>query len=109
MGVQKYKNSGGLFCIDWEKANFKLFGSKSDSNHSVIDFVAAPCGLSETVLGGKQNNIRDDCNWNKEAAIEYIGDFNIVMYYNLGRFQPEIVGGDEPIVRSSVIFKTRSD
>ena len=107
--MESYKKLGGLFCIDWDKAGFKLFGSKSDANHSVVDFVAAPCGLSETVLGGKQNYIREDCNWSKTAALDYVSDFNVVMYYNLGRFQPDIVGGAEPIMRSSVVFKTRAD
>lgn len=61
--LEQLKGKGGLFCIDWEAVGFKLYGSPSDAVHSVIDVVAVPCGMRETVLGASQDNIRDDCNW----------------------------------------------
>ena len=106
--VEQFKKEGGLFCLDWAKENFKLFGSPSDANHSVIDVSVVPCGLSDTVLGGTDLNIRDDCNWDRDAAIEYIGDFNIVSYYNIGRFKSNEYDS-EPVERTSFIQKLRPD
>ena len=106
--VKKYKEEGGMFCLDWDKENFKLFGTPSDANHSVIDISVVPCGLSDTVLGGTDSNIRDDCNWDRAAAIEYIGDFNLVCYFNKGRFISNEYQ-DEPVERRSYIHKIRPD
>ena len=80
----------------------------SDANHSVIDVIATPCGAGEKILGAENDNIRDDCNWDREVAIDYINDFNVVTYYNTGRFSPKIFGS-LPMEKKSKVHQMRAD
>ena len=51
--LEKYKTGGGLFCLDWNAANFTLYGSWRDSNYfSIIDMVMLPCITSYTLANG---------------------------------------------------------
>mmetsp|Transcript_42764 Transcript_42764/g.56462 ORF Transcript_42764/g.56462 Transcript_42764/m.56462 type:complete len:190 (-) Transcript_42764:1262-1831(-) len=104
----KYREQGGLFCIDWEKANFLLFGAPSDADHSVIDVMAIPCNMRDTVLQAAEDRSRDDCDWDRDAAIDYIGDINVVTYYNQGRFMPDEFE-DDPVLRYSIVHEMRAD
>ena len=80
--AETFRVQGGLFCLDWDKANFKLFGASSDAEHSVIDVVAMPCNARATVFNATEDGILEDCNRDRSAAIDYLGDINIVSYYN---------------------------
>ena len=80
----------------------------SDANHSVIDVIATPCGAGEKILGAENDNINEDCNWDKKVATDYLNDFNVVTYYNLGRFAPKIFEG-LPIERKSNVHQMRAD
>ena len=46
-----------------------------------------PCGSLETLEGGKEDRIPDDCNYNKQAMLDYLGPLNLIVYYNTGEFQ----------------------
>jgi len=50
--------------------------------------------------------MRDDCNFDLQKTIEYIANPNMVIYYNKGRFAPEIYDG-EPVERSSKLKKIK--
>ena len=41
-----------------------------------------PCGLRETTIGGTDDRVPEDCNYDKEALIEYLGSIKMLMYYN---------------------------
>ena len=97
-----YKENGGLFCLDWKQAGFKLWGASSDSDHTVIDVVALPCNVKATIFNATEDRIPEDCNWDRDAAINYIGDINIVAYYNQGRFMPNEFD-ESPVLSYSVV------
>ena len=47
--------------------------------YTAIDIIAVPCG---TEFDGDDTPIRDDCEWNRTAALEYLGTLNAVFIYN---------------------------
>ena len=106
--VDRLISQGGLFCLDYDALDIKIFGAYNGAYHSVLDVMLVPCNVKNTVLGGEEDNIPTDCNWDRQAAIDYIGDLNIVAYYNQGRFNP-IGFGEESIQTSSTIHKDRTD
>ena len=61
--VKKFKEKGGLFCIDWTQVDFSLFGHKSDQEYTFIDIAALACGTPDTVFPKKDADptVRDDC------------------------------------------------
>ena len=62
--VKKLIESEALFCIDWEKENFELYGEKeSGSHYSQVEVTAVPCHMKETeiVYSLTEDSIRDDC------------------------------------------------
>ena len=67
-----------------------------------------PCNQKNTLYGGTTDGIPDDCNWEKEAAIDYIGDINIIAYHNRAYFRPNKYG-PEAVEKTSLIHKERSD
>lgn len=70
--------------------------------------MAVPCNLRNTEVGGTTWGIPDDCNWDQQASIDYIGDMNIAIYYNNAYFDSKMYGS-EAIVRNSIIHKERVD
>ena len=103
-----YKANGGLFRLDWKLAGFKLWGASSDSNHSVIDLVDHPCNVKANKFNATEDKIPEDCNWDRDAAIDYIGEINILAYYNQGRFMPNEYD-ESPVLSYSVVHAKRSD
>ena len=52
-----------------------IFGEYYNS----IDILAVPCG---TVFAGDDTPIRDDCEWNKTAALDYLSPTSLAVIYN---------------------------
>ena len=80
-----YKAHGGLYCIDWQKISFELYGTwHFDSHYSAVDILVAPCGMTYTKEDGTYHN-RDEseCIWDRDAFNEYLGDtFYFKYFYN---------------------------
>ena len=102
--AKRYREEASLYCLDWKKSQFKLLGSPSDAFRWCA---GSALQLSCDCKQRKRGPIRDDCNLDRDAAIEYIGDTNVVTYYNTGRFLPNEF--QEPVQRYSVVHKMRFD
>ena len=48
--------------------------------------MVAPCGYQYELSDGTLKVPRADCNWDKQAAIEYLNSLYFVVYYNDGSF-----------------------
>ena len=44
--------------------------------------MAIPCGMRGGVNNATEDRVLDDCNWDRDKAIDYLGDINVVVYYN---------------------------
>ena len=88
--IKKFRKNGGLYCIDFQNIDITLYSSWIYEEYfSAIDILAVPCG---TKLPGDNAPIRDDCEWNRDTVLEYLGTLNLVIYYNQGVFQPNKYG-----------------
>ena len=64
--IEKYRANGGLYCIDYAKANISLYSSWIyDDDNSALDIMAVPCGLKPE---GFEEPIREDCVWEKDKV-----------------------------------------
>ena len=48
--------------------------------------------MRETQIGGTEDRIPADCNFDKKAAIDYLGELSVIVYYNNARFQQNEFG-----------------
>ena len=91
--VEAFRETGGLFCLDWQKLNVELYGYwQAAANYGGLDIIVAPCGFQYELQDGSLSPLRDDCNWNKTAAEEYFGTIGFTIYYNEGIFKQEEFG-----------------
>ena len=63
-----------LFCLNKEKLSLNLFKSAEENRFIVLDVKAIPCRAQE-------------CNNEKQKAIDYLNNASIVVYYNRGDFK----------------------
>ena len=78
--IENLEKSSGLYCINFQDIETDLYSSWIYSeNYSAIDILAVPCG---TVFDGDDTPIRDDCEWNRTAALEYLGTVKLVVIFN---------------------------
>ena len=89
-------------CIDWTNDDIVISGDETDATYRSLDIMLVPCGMQETILGGTEDRIPDDCNYDKDALIEYLGSIQMMMYYNQGQFVRDAFG-DESISHSSTL------
>ena len=71
--LKRVKENGGMMCIDWKRYNVVFSGTEKKANFRVLDIMMVPCGLRETIIGGIEDRVPEDCNYDKEALIEYLG------------------------------------
>lgn len=72
--LELFKTDGGLYCLDWETLNLKLSGTwVSSNNFKAIDVMMVPCGMTYTLYNGEEATIRDDCIYEKQKVIDYLG------------------------------------
>ena len=70
--LKRVKQNGGMMCIDWKRYNVVFSGTEKKANYRVLDIMMVPCGLRETTIGGTEDRVPEDCNYDKEALIEYL-------------------------------------
>lgn len=100
---------GGLLCIDWASAGVELWGTEAaGENYGTLDVQFLPCGVKETLLGGKEDRIPLSCNYDKQAAMNYIGPMQMVAYFNEGKFQLDDFGHSR-IKKRSVLRRIQVD
>ena len=91
--IEKYKKDGGLFCFDLPPEASEIFGYwQAGSNYAALDIIAAPCGHQYELEDGTMSKVREDCNWDQQAAIDYFGTIGFLVYYNEGVFKQDDFG-----------------
>ena len=92
---RKLQESGALQCIDWESADLAIQGSEASGNYITLDILAVPCHMRMDILesdGGVYVDPPSYCDWDYERATNYIGNVQVVVLYNQGRFQQDEYG-----------------
>ena len=69
-------------CIDWKRDNVLLGGTTGSAKYRYLDISMVPCGMRETNMGGTEDRIPEDCNYDRKALIEYLGSIQMKIYYN---------------------------
>ena len=95
-----------MYCVDFTSTDINIHSSYVYSNdYSAFDIIAVPCG---TQLEGDVNPMRDDCEWNKRAVMNYLKSFRLNVIFNVGVFLPNEFGEDR-IQKRSVLTKVYVD
>lgn len=71
-------------CMDWDA--IKLLGDPYKPSFKAMDIMFLPCSMRETLIGGKEDRIPDDCNYNQTELFDYLGPLQIHVWMNSGRF-----------------------
>ena len=91
--VEKLKTDGSLQCIDWSNEDIKIWGTEASGNSGLIDVIAMPCHVRETMIGGTEDRIPADCERNIERYREYLGPGqDLVAYHNQQAFHIDEYG-----------------
>ena len=45
-----------------------------------------PCNMKETLIGGTEDRIPEDCNWDRDELLKYLGPLRLLIYNNMGSF-----------------------
>ena len=84
--LESIKEKGGMMCIDWEENPVLLFHNESQPSFRSLDIMLLPCGQPETNIGGAVDRIPDDCEFDRNKLIEYLGPLQMLIYHNYGDF-----------------------
>ena len=104
--VSDFKKNGGLYCLDLKDLDVSIYGSwLFDGQFSSLDLSAVPCG---TQMEGDPTPIREDCEWDYDAAMDYLKTFNLVVLYNMGSFNQDQYGKNK-IETNSMLHKVQID
>ena len=72
-GLDEIKEKGGLMCIDWINTPVLLANHESQPSYRGLDIMMIPCSQPETLIGGKEDRIPDNCEFDRDKVIEYLG------------------------------------
>ena len=86
--------------MDWSE--IELFGEDPADNTKTIDFMLLPCNMKETLLGGKEDRIPEDCNWDRNELTKYLGPIRMLIYSNVETLQLDEFGEDRVIKESKI-------
>ena len=79
---RKYKVSGGLYCLADVDSELSLYSSWIyEDGYSSLELMAVPCG---TRIEGQPT--REDCVWDKDEILQYLGTLSLITVYNQGNF-----------------------
>ena len=53
-----------------------------------------PCGTSYKLADGSEAQVRDDCVWEKDAVVEYLGPLMVTAYINDVSFEQDKYEGE---------------
>ena len=88
---ESLKASDGLFCFDWQKYGPELYRSWTISNTYIsVDIQAIPCGSYLPGIDDESDRVKEECNWDRDSLIEYLGSFSLSVVYNQGTFRPDV-------------------
>ena len=84
--MNTYKEQNAFMCLDW--TNIIFSGEDPAVNIRTVDVMFLPCGQKESGLAddGPEDRIPEDCNFDKEAFLKYLGPLQMIIYKNVGSF-----------------------
>jgi len=80
--IEKLRSTGGLYCINWSDVDVGLFGDRHENSFSSFELLALPCSQKESVFGGESDSVRNDCNFDRFAALDYLQNSSLITVYN---------------------------
>lgn len=80
----------------------QLRGTFLDSDYQVIDIHVLPCNVKEINLAGAEDRIPEECVWDKQETMRYLGTVAMVVYHNEAKFEGMKFGKDRVSNRSRV-------
>ena len=104
--VNKKREDNLFYCTpDLSAAGIEdLYGIWSrDSSYAAIEFHVWPCATKWTSIDGVEYGGHDDCIWDRQAVLDYLGETQkIMIYHNEAQFKQEGFGEDRIEFRSSL-------
>ena len=67
--LESIKKNGGMMCIDWKRDSVVFSGNENSARYHAMDIMMVPCGMRETIIGGTEDRVPEDCNYDREALI----------------------------------------
>ena len=67
-----------------------------------------PCHMKETLIGGTEDIIREDCVRDPEAVYEYVHNMATVVWFNYGVFKHNEFTREERISKRSSLLKYKT-
>ena len=110
--LNKYKTKDNmqLFCLDLDKLyDLPLFGTQAVKTFGSLQFMAVPCNMRLTHIGGLSERISPTCVDDLEKQIEYLGSMNFVTYYNKQELTIQEFSPEKKISRTSAIKQVQAD
>ena len=81
--IEQLKKDGALFCLDVDHLKTQnIRGNMDVGDFTYVDLMVVPCHTRETVIGGTEDYIRDDCVRDQEAFYAYLDSMSTVIWYN---------------------------
>ena len=71
----------------------------------MIDFQATPCHSKETVFGGTEDSLREDCVRDQEAVYAYLENSSMISWFNYSSLKHNGFEKDERIADYSGVHK----
>ena len=72
-------------CLDW--SDVELVGQDPMVYRKNIDVMFLPCNQRESLLSSTEDKIPEDCNFERDELMQYLGPIQMLIYSNTGRFQ----------------------
>ena len=83
--IENLKEARAFYCIDYDSVDMNLYSSWIyENDYTALDVVAAPCGYSNDIF---KEPVREDCVWDPQDILDYLGNINLVLLYNEGVFK----------------------
>ena len=92
----------GFFCIDEDE--LEIYGNFSTDSNSHIEFLMLPCNTLFREWGYEGDTVADECIWDLQKQQEYLGQINVLLYFNEENYNSEEYG-DKAIRRESKISR----
>ena len=108
--VNRYIDTGGFMCLDMR--DVPLFGADPANNTATMDIMFLPCGMKESLLGHhidiSPDRIPDDCNFDRDEMLKYLGSLQMIIWSNSASFQLDAYGA-ESITKESQVTRIQID
>ena len=102
ISLESIKEKGGMMCLDWEENPVLLANQEYNPSYRSLDIMFLPCGQPETKIGGKVDRIPDDCEFDRNATISYLGPLQFLVYHNQGSFELDEYGNSRIYQHSQI-------